>query len=79
MTARKIKLMPTRVLVWPHWCPVCKAASPQTTAGYLCDKCARTVCPNCIYRYGRGFVCGICARTVPAPEWLQPLNLNVAR
>ena len=48
---------------WSRWCE-CHNGSPplMDLTGYVCSKCKKTVCVNCIYRTDKGVLCSDCVK-----------------
>jgi positive regulator of sigma E activity len=60
----------------PRWCPCHNGAPPFFDLnGYICQKCGKTVCINCIYNTEKGFICGQCVKQIK-PKKVIPLKSN---
>jgi|GEM_PF-1784136 len=48
---------------WARWCPCHNGTTPYGDLnGYVCQKCGKTVCVNCIYKTAKGYLCIDCIR-----------------
>jgi len=50
---------------WGRWCE-CHNGTPPIVdlTGYICPKCGKTVCVNCIYKTDKGVLCADCVKKV---------------
>ena len=56
---------------WGRWCE-CHLGSPPVLDlnGYVCQKCGKKVCVNCIHKTEKGFICSDCV------EKLKPKKVS---